>query len=259
MLAKLVRRGRVGCDPPPRDEPTGCCLSPNVPIDRPDPAIYSQKQVLASSGSPSWDSPDILTNSWAPFALLPETKVTVRNLSTSVSAANVQVGIAFSAFGIGMPQASLSSVAVSLPPLGSAQLNFPLSQALLNGDPLVCIFVKIVHAADVDPSNNEGGQSVTGGQTSVTGRNIEFDIPVRNDTGLARAMTFVTYANVVGFTVSPTSHSFAPFEQIVVKGKIKVAPGLHAAPDWIEQTATMAALSGGALVGGITYVVKIDD
>ena len=46
----------------------------------------------------------------------------------------------------------------------------------------------------------------------------------------------------------------------MVHGKVKVAPGLHASPDWIYQSATMAALGpGGALLGGMTYVVHIDD
>lgn len=260
MLETLSRRSSFGCTPPKRQERAACCVRPDIPIDRPDPAIYSQKQVFSSGGSPTWDSPDIITNRWSPFDLLPETKVTVHNLSSSASAANVQVGVAFSAFGIGMPVSPLSSISVSLDPSASAQLLFPLSQALLDGDPLVSIFVNIVHSADINPANNQGEQSVTGGQTSVTGRDFSFNIPVRNDANFARTMSFVTFANTLGFIVSPSSYNFAPLEQIIVKGTIKVAAGIHAAPDWIEQTATMAALdASGALIGGITYVVKIDD
>ena len=73
-------------------------------------------------------------------------------------------------------------------------------------------------------------------------------------------MSFVTFANTLGFVVTPSAHSFTPLEQIMVHGKITVAPGLHASGNWIQQTATMAALgSGGELIGGITYVVHIDD
>lgn len=260
MFQTFARRAGSPCRPPRRAERAACCLRPDVPIDRPDPAIYSQKRVLAAGGTPSWDSPDILTNRWAPFDLLPETKVTVRNLSTTASAANVSVGVGFSPFGIGMPVAPLSSVAVSLAPLASAQLVFPLSQALLDGDPLVAIFVKIVHGADIDPSNNEGEQAIIGGQTSVTGRDFSFNIPVRNPANFPQSMSFVTFANTLGFTVSPSSHNFAPLEQIIVKGTIKVAPGVHSSGSWIEQVATMAALgAGGALIGGVTYLVKIDD
>lgn len=260
MLLTDAGRTTRGCRPPKRPERAACCLHPNVPIDRPDPAIYSQKRELAAGATPSWDSPDILTNRWAPFDLLAEAKVTVHNLSTTASAANVQVSLGFSPFGIGMPVTALSSVMVSLAPAGSAQLNFPLSQALLDGDPLVAVFARIVHAADGDETNNEGEQAIIGGQTSASGRNFSFNIPVRNPSNFARTMNFVTFANTLGFTVSPSSHTFAPLEQIVVKGTIAVAPGLHSSGPWIEQTATMAALdSAGDLVGGVTYVVKIDD
>lgn len=261
MLLTYASRSPRGCRPPKRPERAACCIHPDVPIDRPDPAIYSQKRALAAGQSPTWDSPDILTNRWAPFDLLSEAKVTVHNRSTTASAANVQVALGFSPFGIGMPVAPLSSVVVSLPPAGSAQLNFPLSQALLDGDPLVAVFARIVHSADADQGNNEGAQAIIGGQTSVTGRDFTFDIPVRNPANFAQTLSFITFANTLGFTVSPTSHAFAPFEQIVVKGKIKVAPGIHhSTGPWIEQSATMAALNpGGDLIGGVTYVVKIDD
>jgi hypothetical protein len=73
-------------------------------------------------------------------------------------------------------------------------------------------------------------------------------------------LSFVTFANTLGFTVTPVSHSSRRWKQIVVRGRIVVAPSLHASPTWIQQTATMAALKpGGELAGGITYVVHIDD
>jgi hypothetical protein len=235
-------------------------VRPDVPIDRPDPAIYSQKQIISSGGTPTWDSPDILTNWWNPWKLMPESHVTVHNLSSTASAANIMVGVSFSTFGIGMPITALSSISVSLSPNASRELLFPLTQAMLGGEQLVSVFVQIVHGADADTSNNQGEQSIMHGLTSKVGRSIAFEVPVRNAAAFAQTMNFVTYANVLGFTISPTSHSFAPGEQIMVHGKIKVAAGLHAAPDWIAQSATMAAFgAGGALIGGMTYVVHIDD
>jgi hypothetical protein len=191
---------------------------------------------------------------------MPESHVTVHNLSGTASAANVMVGVSFSTFGIGMPINALSSISVSLSPGASRELLFPLTQAMLGGEQLVSVFVQIVHSADADSSNNEGEQSIMHGLTSEVGRSISFEFPVRNPAGYPQTMSFVTYANTLGFTVTPSSHSFAPGEQIIVHGKIKVAAGLHAAPDWIYQSATMAALgAGGTLVGGVTYVVHIDD
>lgn len=254
------RLARERCKPRRRPDRSACCLRPNVPIDRPDPAIYSQRQVLASGGTPTWDSPDILTNFWSPWKLMTESHVTVRNLSSTASAANILVNVGFSPFGIGMPVTALSSQYVSLAPSAGAELLYPLTQAMLAGDQLVSVFVDIIHSADADLNNNHGEQSIVHGLTSDVGRSIEFSFPVRNAAAYPQAMSFVTYANTLSFTVTPTSYAFAPLEQIMVHGKIKVAPGLHASPDWIYQSATMAALgSAGALLGGITYVVHIDD
>lgn len=256
----LRSSARRSCAPQRRNEGSACCFRPDVPIERPDPAIYSQKRTLAASGSPTWDSPDILTNSWSPWRLLPESHVTVRNLSNSVTAANVQVGLSFSPFGIGMPVSPLGAQFVSLAPSASADLLFPLSQALLAGDQLVSVFVRIVHNADADLSNNEGEQAILGGRTSELGRVIEFEVPVRNPAAYAQTMTFITYANDLGLTVTPVQHGFAPFEQIVVHGRIHVPAALHVSSGFLERAATMAAFgTGGALIGGITYVVHIDD
>lgn len=253
---------RSMCGPQRRRESSACCLRPDVPIDRPDPAIYSQEHVLASGGTPTWDNPDILTNTWpAPWTLLPESQVTVRNLSATVSAANVQVEVGFSPFGIGMPVTSLSSLFVSLEPAGVRQLDFPLTQALLAGDPMVSVFVRILHPADAVVGNNKGEQAIIGGQTSVLGRTIGFDFPVRNPAAYPQAMSFVTYANALGFTVTPAAYSFAPLEQIMAHGSLTVPPGLHgSASNAIGEDATVAAFgAGGALVGGLTFTLSIDD
>lgn len=252
---------REGCAPQRRPERSACCIRPDVPIDRPDPAIYSQKRALATE-SPTWDNPDILTNSWpAPWTLFLESQVIVHNLSPTVSAANVQVDVGFSAFGIGMPVTALSSRFVSLAPSSHQTLYFPLPQAMLAGDPLVSVFVRIVHSADADIGNNEGEQAIIGGATSVLGRTIGFDFPVRNPASYPQAMTFVSYANALGLTVTPAEHSFAPFEQIMVHGGFTVEPDLHGSPSAaLEYNATVAAFgAGGALIGGLTFVLSIDD
>ncbi|WP_395945573.1 hypothetical protein [Brevundimonas sp.] len=191
---------------------------------------------------------------------MPESRVTVRNRSATASAANVRVDIGFSAFGIGMPVTTVGAQFVSLAASAAADLLFPLPQALLAGDPLVSVFVQITHGADAETGNNHGEQAVIGAHTSEAGRDIVFKIPVRNPDAYPRILSFVTFANTLGFTVTPTGHAFAPLEQIIVEGRIKVAPGLHASPDTIEQTATMAALdASGALVGGVSCLVRIDD
>ena len=104
-----------------------------------------------------------------------------------------------------MPVTALSSVSVSLAPSASAELLFPLTQAMLAGDQLVSVFVKILHAANSNPLNNDGEQAIIGGLTSIVGRTIEFDIPVRNPASYPQAMSFVTFANALGFVVTPSA------------------------------------------------------
>jgi hypothetical protein len=151
---------RQGCDPKRRGEPRACCLRPSVPIDRPDPPFTARSRFWPPArrqpGQPR--HPHELVVTWK---LMPESRVTVRNLSTTASAANAQVSVGFSPFGIGMPVTALSSISVSLAPLASADLLFPLTQAMLAGDQLVSVFVKIVHAADADQANNTGEQAIT--------------------------------------------------------------------------------------------------
>ena len=72
---------------PERHQPTGtgCCLTPyGAPPDRPDLATYSQDEQFSLGNTPTWDNPDIVTNFFNPFRLLPESQVTIRNLGHSI-------------------------------------------------------------------------------------------------------------------------------------------------------------------------------
>src|SRR5689334_593415 len=68
-----------------------CLTILDTPVDRPDLSIYSQVEELAAGRAASWDSPDILTNSWPPLSLLPEALVRIHNLSTQTPAINALV------------------------------------------------------------------------------------------------------------------------------------------------------------------------
>ena len=63
----------------------------DVPIRRPDLAIYSQLEEIAAGHIPRWDNPDIVTNDWGPFRLMDEARITVRNLSADTPAVNALV------------------------------------------------------------------------------------------------------------------------------------------------------------------------
>src|SRR3989442_793607 len=91
-----------------------CCLSLQVPPDRPDPASYSQEERLAQGLIPTWDSPDMKIYDWNPWRLLPESQVTVRNLSASASAMNASVHFFTSPFGLGTQRTLFSTKIVNL-------------------------------------------------------------------------------------------------------------------------------------------------
>src|SRR6266700_2397680 len=98
----VVGARRSWCSLTLRDRRSCCCVAvDDPPPARPDLAIYSQEEQLALGAAPTWDSPDILTNYWSPFKLMPEISVTVRNLSSSVAAVNAQVLLYTSVFGLG--------------------------------------------------------------------------------------------------------------------------------------------------------------
>src|SRR5260370_13475006 len=117
---------------PISDRPHDCCVRTSTPPDRPDLATYSQEEQLAANAIPSWNSPDITTNLDFPWTLLPESLVTIRNLSPKASAVNGLVSVWTSQFGFGTVRTPLSSRVLSLGPGQEATLLFPLTQALLS-------------------------------------------------------------------------------------------------------------------------------
>src|SRR2546427_8184052 len=79
-----------------------CCVPVAKPPERPDPAIYSQDQQIQAGQSPSWDTPDILTNPDVPWTLHLATQAPVRYLSPHLAAADAPVQGLGSTFGIGL-------------------------------------------------------------------------------------------------------------------------------------------------------------
>jgi hypothetical protein len=260
-LTALLSRAD-GCRPD-RNRPGGgsCAIRPQVPPERPDPAIYSQPQLLAQGNPASWDSPDILTNWWSPWRLMEETKVKVRNLSPTAAASNVLVHLLRSGFGIGLPRTSELTMTISLAPGQTTQLLFPLPQAVLSGDPRTAVHIEIEHPTDRDPGNNRGSQVVFGVLTSVDGRNFDLSFPVRNPSATAQQITLSLLANDLGASVTPGTRVFAPLEQIQAQVHFAVPSFLHGSPGAsIDREVTVVGRgSNGALIDGITYIARIDD
>lgn len=239
----------------------GCCLEIDKPPRRPDLAIYSQEEQIAAGAAPTWDSPDILTNHRRPWALLPEQSVTVRNLSPEAGAVNARVHCYTAPFGIGTPRAHLSSKILNLGPGASATLLYPLTQALLAGDPRIRLEVVIELPADARAINNRGFQAAYGAYTGDAGRTLEYSFPVVNDAPAPRQITLAALGNELSAAVTPLTKLCAPWEQYVATVRLSVPAALHGAPgSEILKPATIVAWANGSqLVGGLTYLIWVND
>ena len=259
-----ILRGNLGrwCRPPHRYPPSRCsCLHMPDPPKRPDPAIYSQEEQLALGVAPTWNPDDITTNQRRPWTLLQESLATVRNLSTDASAINTLVNFFTSPLGIGTQRTLLSSFTVNLAPGQAIELKFPMTQALLAGDPRIGAHVVIDHPDDARRINNRGSQTVFGVFTTDVGRTLQFQFPVLNNAGSPRQIMLAVLANDLGAFVQPAVHSFAPWEQILVTLRAQVPPTLHGSPEAeLRRDVTVIGWGpGGALIDGLTFVVRIDD
>lgn len=251
-----------GCGTPGKPQAVRCsCLTvTDTPIDRPDLAIYSQGEVLAGGGAPSWDNPDIVTNDWRPFRLRQEASVSVRNLSPTTSAANAQVHMFTSPFGIGTRQVLRLTRVVNIAPGQQVDLLFPLHQEVLAGDPRTGVHIKIDHPTDSNLSNNAGSQVHDGGYTTESGRTFDVAIPVVNDSGVARAIDLSVLPTDLIATVTPPSRNFAPFEQFVARLHIEVPGFLVGGPgNEIARGVTVIGRTAGHLIGGVTRLLRIDN
>ncbi len=258
IYRSLCNCGRPGVKP---DAGSCCVTTTDTPIERPDLAIYSQIEQLANGAMPSWDSPDIVTNHWAPFRLMEEAQVTVRNLSPTTAAANAIVHYYTSPFGIGPRRQLRLSQMVSLAPGQQATLLFPLHQEVLSGDPRTAVHIEIEHPYDPNKINNSGSQVHDGGFTSESGRSFDVRVPVFNDSGESRQIDLSVLPTELSASLTPTSHVFAPFEQILATLHIDVPAfltGTPASPVQKGVTIVGRLAATGALIGGATRLVRID-
>lgn len=186
----------------------------------------------------------------------------MRNLSPTAAAVNGQVLLYTSLFGLGMPQSLLSAIAVSLAPGQSNTLLFPLTQAILNGtDQRIGTYVRIVHPSDRHLINNRGAQLLADAYCSAVGRSFSVTFPVMNPLSTSQQITLSMLPNVLNAVVQPATRVFNPLEQIIATLNLQVPGSLHGtAGTPIRQDATVAAYGAdGNLIGGLTYVVWIDN
>jgi hypothetical protein len=251
----------ANCSPLHRDRRPACCIAISQPPERPDLATYSQDEQFALGLEPSWDSPDILTNSWSPWRLLPETSVRVRNLSPKASAVGLLVALMTSPFGLGMERTAAAAQKLSLAPLQEERLLFAMTQATLAGEQRLGVHVAIEHPSDVHLLNNHGAQIACGEVTSAVGRSPRLSFPVRNPLAISQQISLSVLPNNLSAVVSPALHDFGPLEQIQATLDVVVSAALHgtAALDVIREATVTARGQDGSVIDGLTYLVGIDD
>ncbi|MEK6274344.1 MAG: hypothetical protein AABM30_03315 [Actinomycetota bacterium] len=258
-----VERPRRFCNVERRARPSGCCLELRNPPDRPDLATYSQLEQLALGREPTWNSPDITTNNtlpWGPWP--PGVEVRVRNLSATASAVNALVHLARSPFGIGLDHVPQSSKVLTLAPSEERWISFPLPAPVPGADPNMSVVATIEHPSDEIRGNNRGEQAVAGGTTTDVGRTPVIRFPLRNPDPVAQEITLAVLTNALGATVAPAAHAFAGYEQIQASLTLHVPPGLHGgggggAP--LHETTILARGPAGEVIGGVTYLLWVDD
>jgi hypothetical protein len=257
LLVGLCNCGRPSGPLPPRCR---CISVDETPIETPDLAIYSQAEQLANGALPSWDSSDIVTNDWSPFRLRPEAEVTVRNLSATTSAVNASIHFYTSPFGIGTRRQLRLTRVVSLGPSQQVTLLFPLHQEVLSGDPRTGVHIVIEHPTDRVAINNAGSQVHDGAYTTESGRSFDVGLPVVNDSGVTRAFQLSILPTDLLANVTPSTYTFAPFEQIVANLHIEVPAFLSGTPgNAIARGVTvLARADGGQVIGGATRLLRID-
>jgi len=261
MKAVLSSGSLSWCRPLKRKERSCCCLAIENPPERPDPASYSQEEQFALGSIATWNSPDITTNNWSPFRLRLEAEVKVRNLSAIASAVNVLVHLFTSQFGIGIQRSLLSTKMINLAALQELTLLFPFSQSILNGPQTIGVYTKIEHSSDSSLINNNGAQVHHGVMTSESGRGFQFAFPVLNNQGTARQISLSVLPNDLGASVSPGVRNCAAWEQYMAHVILTVPSTTHGTPDaYVQKEVTIVGrYEDGSLIGGLTYVVRIDD
>jgi hypothetical protein len=240
----------------------GCCLKTNTPVERPDPAVYSQQQQLGLGDQPTWNNPDITTNNFGPFALMTEAIMIVRNLAPAASAVGVHVDAAVSRFGIGYPSIPIGGLTASLPPSSQQQLTISLPQSVLTGEQRIGFHVTLHHPHDLSLQNNAGSQIVDGFYTSDAGREFDVSFPVRNPLASSQIISIQLMSGlsdlnpVFQINASP----FGPFEERMVNVHMQVNPSIIGGTDSVSvREATFAGWGqDGSLIGGLTFVVLIN-
>jgi hypothetical protein len=193
---------------------------------------------------------------------MPESSVTVRNLSPTATAVNGQVVFSTATFGIGQARTMLGSQFVTLAPGQQTVVLFPLPQKILTAlEQRIAVHVQILHPHDGKLINNEGSQLLADAYTSQMGRNFSVQFPVLNPLASAQQLTLMVLANQLNAVVNPPAQLFGPLQQIIGTLAVQVPAAIHgtpAAPVRFDVT-IIGRDAVGRILDGLTHVIWIDN
>ena len=248
--------------PQRRRQKNSCCLQVKTPIDRPDPAIYSQKEQFSLGVQPTWNSPDITTNFIGQNKLLPEAQVTVYNRSATASAIGVQVNAFVSRFGIGFSRTPIGASIINLNPLQTQVLPIPFPQVILRGEQRISFFVRLEHSSDSTLINNEGAQILDALATSQQGRTINTSFIVRNPLSVPQNIQVQILSTHSGIQASfaISSGTFGPFEERTCSVQIAIESWLVGGEGTVHDREVTFVARGedGRIIDGLTFYVAVD-
>jgi hypothetical protein len=201
---------------------------------------------------PTWSSPDI-----AIFHVTGRTsiaQVRVTNRDSEVAAANVDVGLAFSMFGIGGHQRIIDSQRIFLAPSAVHTLSFEIGR--VDPDNVPAYHVKIAFPTDRDFGNNEGDFAVR--KVELGGRTLR-EVKLRLHNALAQPRVFhlqvVAGGNALG-TLDAEELLVASGETVSVG--LKLILPIDAPRDNSHEITVFAQGDAGRLLGGVTYLLRRD-
>lgn len=211
-----------------------CCLHIDDPPERADPATYTQAVELAAGRTPTWDSPDVVTNdSVPPYSLIDELGATIRNESSEVSAMNVRVRASYSEWGIGLERTDIGIKEVSLAPQEEVNLDYPFPDALDESD-FWSFFTTVEFDTDDDRTNNFGGQAIKSVHVDEVGYEHTEHVPVGNRKSTSRQLSInVNQPSVMQVSV-PNQVQLAPGERTDIPVEFDLPDG-YTQPDDADQ------------------------
>ncbi len=262
----VITLARNLCNLMPPRRKTCCAHIPPEIIHDPNPEIYAPQSVFENGIAPTFNSPDINTVNIWPLRPIDSLAITCRNLSTEASANQTRVNLRWSTWGIGMPQQPLGTTFVDLARAGfpgsTQTFSWPVPALPDNTDGLFGVFVSLSHPYDSDPTNNQGEQTLAGFQTSSAGRTQKFVVPVRNPSSTAQTilLTASPSSTAAWVDIQPAALTLGAGAQQDVAVTIQVPAAVPVAPPGTDISATVDILAtiGGAYLGGVSFIVLID-